>query len=174
MFVVDDIPIQAPKDESGGEGKSLTSISEEQEEERLTPRGNSLRGGKALPKLPNFPGLGKKTKALPAGGDGSGKKVQLGTKPLVINGDSESDKKPATAVSIENTNGPLLLDGNGSISSDQDRAVSESPATTSELSGPSDTQSVCTADSIDLDDARARKKPSLEIETRAALQVSSV
>jgi len=174
LFVVDDIPIQAPKDESGGEGKSLTSISEEQEEERLTPRGSSLRGGKALPKLPNFPGLGKKAKALPAGGDGGGKKVQLGMKPLVINGDSESDKKPATAVSIENTNGPLLLDGNESVSSDQDRAVSESPATTSELSGPSDTQSVCTADSIDLDDSRTRKKPSLEIESRSALQVSSV
>lgn len=167
----DDIPIQAPKDESGGEGKSLTSISEEQEEERLTPRGSSLRGGKALPKLPNFPGLGKKAKALPAGGDG-GKKVQLGMKPLVINGDSESDKKPATVVSVENTNGPLLLEVG--ISSEQDRAVSESPATTSELSGPSDTQSVCTADSVDLDDARTRKKPPLEIENRAALQVSSV
>lgn len=88
-------------------------------------------------------------------------------------GTQSQTKKPATAVSIENKNGPLLLDGNGSINSEQDRAVSESPATTSELSGPSDTQSVCTADSIDLDDARTHKKP-LEIENRAALQVSSV
>lgn len=127
-----------------------------------------------MPKLPNFPGLGKKAKALPAGGDGVGKKVQLGMKPIVVNGDTESDKKPATVVTIENTNGPLLLDGNGSIISDQDRGISESPATVSELSGPSDTQSVSTADSIDLDDARTHKKPSLEIENRSVLQVSTV
>ncbi|XP_063225017.1 hyccin [Bacillus rossius redtenbacheri] len=50
----DDIPIQAAKDEAGGEGKNLSSITEEQEEERLTPR------GKNLPKLPGFPGLGKR------------------------------------------------------------------------------------------------------------------
>lgn len=179
----DDIPIQAPKDESGGEGKNLTSISEEQEEERLTPRGSSLRGGKTLPKLPNFPGLGKKVKAATAAGDMGSKKIQPGTKPLartsvVTNGDSEPDKKSAATISIDNSNGPLSLDvnatANGSISSEQDRAISESPATTSELSGPSDTQSVCTADSIDLDDARTLKKPSLEIENRSAVQVSSV
>jgi hypothetical protein len=181
VFVADDIPIQVPKDESGGaggEGKNLSSISEEQEEERLTPRGSSLRGGKNLPKLPNFPGLGKKAKAATGGADAGGKKVQIGMKPLAFNGDSEPEKKPATTISAENTNGPLSLDGNGtangSISSEQDRAISES----SEVSGPSDTQSVVTADSIDLDDARtpltARKKPSLDIENRAALQVSSV
>ncbi|KAJ9590630.1 hypothetical protein L9F63_016341, partial [Diploptera punctata] len=163
----DDIPIQAPKDETGGagEGKNLTSISEEQEEEKLTPRGSSLRGGKNLPKLPNFPGLGKKTKTTTAGGD-------------IMNGDSELEKKP---ISSENTNGPISLDGttaNGGISMEQDRAISESPATTSELSGPSDTQSLFTADSIDLEDTRtplsARKKSQLEIENRSALQVSSV
>jgi hypothetical protein len=139
-----------------------------------------------LPKLPNFPGLGKKVKGTAAGGDAGGKKVQAGTKPLartpmIINGDSEPEKKPTT-VNTENTNGPMSLDGNattnGSISSEQDRAASESPVTTSELSGPSDTQSLFAADSIDLDDARtpltARKKPPLEIENRSALQVSSV
>jgi hypothetical protein len=112
-----------------------------------------------------------------------GKKIQPGTKSLartsiVTNGDSEPDKKSMATISIDNSNGPLSLDGNatanGSISSDQDRAISESPATTSELSGPSDTQSVCTADSIDLDDARTLKKPTLEIENRSAVQVSSV
>lgn len=170
-----------PKDESGGtggEGKSLTSISEEQEEERLTPRGSSLRGGKNLPRLPNFPGLGKKAKAAAGGGDVGVKKVQPGMKPLACNGDSEPEKKPAATISTENTNGPLSLDGNGaangSISSEQDRAISE----LSELSGPSDTQSLVTADSIDLDDATtpltSRKKPSVELDSRAALQVSSV
>ncbi|KDR23157.1 hyccin isoform X2 [Zootermopsis nevadensis] len=177
----DDIPIQVAKDESGvtgGEGKNLTSISEEQEEERMTPRGSSLRGGKNLPKLPNFPGLGKKAKAAAGGGDVGGKKAQPGMKPVACNGDSEPEKKPAATISAENTNGPLSLDGNGtangSISSEQDRAISE----LSELSGPSDTQSLVTADSIDLDDATTlltvRKKPSLELENRAALQVSSV
>lgn len=181
MFVIDDIPIQVPKDESGGtggEGKNLTSITEEQEEERLTPRGSSLRGGKNLPKLPNFPGLGKKTKAAAGGGDAGGKKAQPAVKPLAYNGDSEPEKKPVTTISTENTNGPLSLDGNGtangSVSSEQDRAISE----LSELSGPSDTQSVITADSIDLDDATTplttRKKVSLEVESRAALQVSTV
>ena len=183
LFVIDDIPIQAPKDESGaGEGKNLSSITEEQEEERLTPRGSSLRG-KNLPKLPNFPGLGKKTKTTTAGGDVSGRKTTPTNKPAprtptIVNGDSELEKKP---IATENTNGPMPLDGttaNGSISSEQDRAISESPATTSELSGPSDTQSLFTADSIDLDDTRtplsARKKTQLEIENRSALQVSSV
>ncbi|PSN32693.1 hypothetical protein C0J52_20270 [Blattella germanica] len=185
MLVVDDIPIQAPKDEAGGagEGKNLSSISEEQEEEKLTPRGSSLRGGKNLPKLPNFPGLGKKAKALTGGGDTGGKKIlpnkPTARTPTIVNGDSEPEKKLMTS---ENTNGPLPLDGNttanGSINSEQDRAISESPATTSELSGPSDTQSLFTADSMDLDETRTplstRKKSQLELENRAALQVSSV
>ena len=184
LFVVDDIPIQAPKDEAGGagEGKNLSSISEEQEEERLTPRGSSLRGGKNLPKLPNFPGLGKKPKPTAAGGD-IGKKPTPTNKPsprtpTIVNGDSDLEKKPITT---ENTNGPITIDGttaNGNISLEQDRAISESPATTSELSGPSDSHSLYTADSIDLDDTRtplsARKKSQLDIESRSALQVSSV
>ena len=150
LFVIDDISIQAPKDEPGaGEGKNLSSITEEQEEERLTPRGSSLRGGKNLPKLPDFPGLGKKTKTTMAGGDVSGRKTTPTNKPAprtptIVNGDSELEKKP---IATENTNGPMPLDGttaNGSISSEQDRAISESPATTSELCGPSNTRLILT------------------------------
>lgn len=65
----DDIPI-IPKDESGGgtEGKNLTSITEEKEEEPgLSQRGSSLRGKDAVTKNLQKLGIGKKFKDGKAG-----------------------------------------------------------------------------------------------------------
>lgn len=66
--VLDDIPIQAPKDDAGGEGKNLMSIAEEKEEESektsLRTNSGSFRAKelkeKTTPKLPTFSGLTKK------------------------------------------------------------------------------------------------------------------
>ncbi|KAK7862737.1 hypothetical protein R5R35_002509 [Gryllus longicercus] len=231
----DDIPIQEPKDDAGGDGnKNLGSISEEQEEpEKLTPRGSSIRARDlAGKKLPNFPGLGKKTKDSKAGmkngtpislekkdSINEGKKTPTitpqpgsskdGSKNLsgargtllsmVMNGDSGSSemdssgrKKSVVVGPAENVNGPVLPDGaiaNGNVSSvvtcDQEKSsvmTSDSLVTTSDLSGPLDSGSLFTGESIDLSAADSEEKLTessplshkVEMESRSPLQVSTV
>ncbi|KAL0272399.1 UNVERIFIED_CONTAM: hypothetical protein PYX00_005382 [Menopon gallinae] len=123
-IVADDIPI-IPKDESagGGEGKNLTSISEEKEEDPgLSQRGSSLRGKDAVTKNLQKLGIGKKFKESKSGkSTGSGAKdapekrqsIQLSSlkekvslkSPVVQNGEysqSEGDS-------------PMLLKKKGSV-----------------------------------------------------------
>nr|CAD7201370.1 unnamed protein product [Timema douglasi] len=223
LLNADDIPIQIPKDEAGGEVKNLMSITEEQEEppagEKLTPRGSSLRGT-GLPKLSNFPGLGKKNKAVvkngglerKESGSGDAKKaivsqsntkdasksltnrgsilsMTLGAEPSVaeVDGPALSTKKKGV---VENSNGLQSLDSvtvNGSTSSvammemERGSLRSESLTTASDLSGPSDTQSLFTSYSSDMltsDDCRklsdnpgsVNHNNGLDIETQPSVQ----
>lgn len=226
----DDIPIQEPKDETGaGDGnKNLVSISEEQEEtEKLTPRGNSIRARDlAGKKLPNFPGLGKKKESKTVTKNGMGtslekkdsinesKKSPMTTTTLassgkegknlsgargallsmVLNGDSgssEPDGSRKKSIMIENMNGPLSADTtivNGCVGSavscdlEKSSVITSDSLPTSDISGPLDSGSLYTGESLDLSATDSAEKLTestplshkVEIESHSTLQVSTV
>ncbi|XP_067013349.2 hyccin [Anabrus simplex] len=147
----DDIPIQNPNDEAGGEGKNLASISEEQEElEKLTPRGSSLRAKDSMKKLPNFPGLGKKVKDT-KGTNKNGvapleKKDSLneGKKSLLANA-KDGSKNPSNRGSILS----VVLNGGDSSTSDVDGPLRKKSSSAMEsANGPVSLEGTMTNGSI--------------------------